>query len=138
MSKKLSGYTLTEMIAVLSITSIMAGAAIPAIEAMRNEAADIRARKDIRLLQTLAEQYFQKNGRYPATLAEIHRHSQDPYRSGKNYEYEIGVVGNRPFFVIYTPGHNRAKDFQLADAQWVNLGDDVVGSNFPVADDDAP
>ena len=137
MPKKLSGYTLTEMIAVLSITSIMAGAAIPAIEAMRNEAADIRARKDIRLLQTLAEKYYQEHGSYPASLNEVQRHARDPFQGLKNYEYETGVQGNKPFFVIYTAGANHTRDFQISETQLVNVGDDVVGSNFPVADDDA-
>ncbi len=135
MRKRLSGYSLTEMIAVLSITSVLAAGAIPAIEAMRHEAADIRARKDIRLLQTLSEKYYQEKCNYPQSLDTILRHARDPFTVGrKNYHYETGVLGNKPYFVIYTTGANHLREFSISDAQVVSAGDDVVGSNFPVAE----
>ena len=64
-----SAFTLMEMLVVVAILVVLAGAAVPIYMRYLNEAKKDRARIDVKTLTEIVESYRIKYNDYPATLA---------------------------------------------------------------------
>ena len=61
-----NGFTLVELIVVVSILAILAGALIPRITNRMAQSRDAQRLADIRTIKTAVDQYFSDKGTYPA------------------------------------------------------------------------
>lgn len=65
------GFTLMEMLVVVAILVVLAGAAVPIYMRYLDDAKKDRARLDVKTIATVVETYKVKYGDYPASLAEL-------------------------------------------------------------------
>ena len=69
--KNQKGFTLLELLVVIGIIGLLASILVINLTSARRRARDTKRVADIRNLQTAAEDYFGKNGRYPNTIADL-------------------------------------------------------------------
>lgn len=70
--RKNRGFTLIELLIVIVIIGILAVIVVGLVATNnRNRANDVRAKSDMREIQTALEQYFVDNNQYPADLAAL-------------------------------------------------------------------
>ena len=65
------GFTLLELLVVIGIIGLLASILVLNLTSARRRARDTKRVADVRNLQTATEDYFGKNGKYPATLANL-------------------------------------------------------------------
>ncbi len=139
------GFTLIELIMVLSIMSIIASMALPAYLGMREEGMYTKAQKEVTTLQAAVESYWLKNGTLPASLTDtivnnqgriVDKVAKDPFKTdGKNYGYVTGADNyGAPYYVIYSKGA-AGGSFTVSGDCVLNKTGTVVVSNLPVLDD---
>ncbi|MEI7942110.1 MAG: type II secretion system protein [Candidatus Riflemargulisbacteria bacterium] len=116
-------FTLIELLIVMTVIAILAGILIPSFRGYQSEAWIIKAEGDIGALQLGIEAYFRKHtNEYPDSLEDLLEENPrfittmpfDPFKTdGKIYGYEIvyKTPGNEPFYVIYSQGPNRVKNW---------------------------
>mgnify|MGYP001615641216 CR=1 FL=1 len=68
---KSKGYTLIEIVVVISIMAILSAVIYSSFDASRAKSRDQKRISDISAIQISLEQYFQKNGIYPLTLNSL-------------------------------------------------------------------
>jgi len=140
------GFTLIELVMVLSIMSIIAGIALPAYVSMRNEGNYTKAQKEVTFLQSSVEKYWVDNGKLPQTLDDgvlgnkiniLPKEAQDPWKtSGKNYGYSTGKASTgEDFYVIYTKALSEKPGFEVSGNCIVNKNGNIMVSNLPVVDE---
>lgn len=128
------GFTLIELVIVMTIIGILAGIAIPNYNRVLERVRVVRAIGEIEALGRSLEEYFNLNGQYPTTLAAIGVVPIDPW--GNPYQYlrvdgaSIGQLRKDRFLVpvntgfdLYSmgPDGQTAAPFSAAQAR-----DDVV------------
>lgn len=72
------GFTLLELLVVIGIIGLLASILVVNLTSARRRARDTKRIADIRNLQTAAEDYYGKNGKYPATIADLVTGGQIP------------------------------------------------------------
>lgn len=72
------GFTLLELLVVIGIIGLLASILVVNLTSARRRARDTKRIADIRNLQTASEDYYGKNGKYPATLADLVSGGQIP------------------------------------------------------------
>ncbi len=138
-------FTLIELLIVMTVIAILAGILIPSFRGYQSEAWHIKAEADINTLQGAIESYFRTHdNKYPDSLADLLSSSprfipqlpKDPYRTNLNgYGYEVITKkpGNEPFYVIYSNGPNRLKNWVWNSVKGVIVleptSDDIVFTN---------
>jgi len=138
-------FTLIELLIVMTVLAILAGILVPSFRGYQNEAWLVKSEGDIGTLQMAVESYFRNhNNQYPDTLEElltsgtrfIPRLPKDPFKTNRsNYGYEIVLrkPGNEPYYVIYSNGPNRIKNWDWNTRKGVVLlneeSDDVLFTN---------
>lgn len=65
------GFTLLELLVVIGIIGLLASILVLNLTSARRRARDTKRVADVRNLQTAAEDYFGKNGRYPVTIGDL-------------------------------------------------------------------
>ena len=70
-SKKQRGFTLLELLVVIGIIGLLASILVVNLTSTRRRARDTKRVADVRNLQTASEDYYGKNGMYPATIASL-------------------------------------------------------------------
>jgi len=88
------GFTLLELLFVVTIIGIIASIAIPKMVESKVPAYDATAKSDLRNAMTALEMYNITNGTYPATSAELESsgYSLSPRVSWDKYDFESGSV----------------------------------------------
>lgn len=112
MSGKKKGFTIIELLIVISVISILIGIALPRFRGMREEGMIAQAKGELRTLQTAVESYYIHNSNaYPASLSLVTSQTpqivasipNDPFNSGNSYGYVRGGTNNQ-YYVIYSVG----------------------------------
>jgi len=137
------GYTLTEMILTLSVASIITAAAIPSIQGFRQEALEIKAKKEVQSIQAAVETFYKKTQTLPNNLSELKNmdhpilsnNLKDPFVADK-YGYEIVKSGEQNYYVIYSKGIDGQTSFHVNNNRVEKSGDDIVVSNMPVFEEE--
>ena len=94
---KRSGFSILEIVVVIVVVAFFAMLIIPGLISGPARARDATRKNDLRLIKSALENYYNKNGSYPANLAELEKGSvpfikkvpKDP-KTGKDYVYTIG------------------------------------------------
>ncbi|OGE86138.1 MAG: hypothetical protein A3J48_02240 [Candidatus Doudnabacteria bacterium RIFCSPHIGHO2_02_FULL_46_11] len=68
---KKSGFTLVELLVVIAIIGLLASVTVVAVNGARAKARDAKRHTDIKAIQTALQQYYEANGRYPASGGSI-------------------------------------------------------------------
>lgn len=72
------GFTLLELLVVIGIIGLLASIMVVNLTGARKRARDTKRIADIRNLQTAAEDYYGKNGKYPAIISDLVTGTQIP------------------------------------------------------------
>ena len=136
------GFTLIEMLIVISIIGILASIVLVGLGAFRSRGRDTRRIADLREAQGALELYYTKFQQYPGsglnswdTMTQaivnggvgVNTVSNDPLSPAKNYVY--GVSPDQQQYVLMA---------SLEEASHPALKDDVDGSVFGVNCEDSP
>lgn len=93
---KQSGFTLIEILVVVTIIGILASITLLGLGPARRSAQDARRVADIRNIQSVLEVYFNKNGEYPLCTALDLAGAQTCYSSTLRSSLTIGTTGVLP------------------------------------------
>lgn len=109
------GFTLIELLIVITIISILISIVLPRFKGMQDEGNIVKAKGELRTLQTAVESYYIHNDEtYPATLNDliatttkpqiINSIPKDPFSTtSAAYGYVRGGTNNK-YYVIYSVG----------------------------------
>jgi type II secretion system protein G len=134
------GFTLIEMMIVIVVIAILIGVLLPNFRGTQDEAAEQRARSELRTLATAIESYYIHNSNaLPTTLTALITATprivstvpDDPFRSGSN-DYSYARDTNAVYYVIYSYGRDRAADITGMDTDGTMAGtsdDDIFVTN---------
>jgi general secretion pathway protein G len=115
--KSRQGFTLVEMLLVITIIGILAALVVPKMMGRSEQARDAAARADIASIKTALDAYEVDNGYYPRNIGEllqqpgnaVHWHGpylekvpQDPW--GQNYNYIFPGKHNPSGYDIFSAG----------------------------------
>ncbi len=107
MNKRNSGFSIAEMIVVISIIAILTVIIYGSLSTARSRTRDQRRIADIASLQLSLEQYYNKNKYYPTSLSELVTAGFLPASgvslspSGQTYNYFPMSYGNSPICTSY-------------------------------------
>ncbi len=104
------GFTILEILVVISVIAILIGIAIPRFKGMQDEANIIKVKSDLKTIQAAMESYKNNTGAYAVTKADlsdlegatpkiINDDMEDPL-SGTAYR----IITNSPYYVIFAWG----------------------------------
>jgi len=137
------GFTLIEMLLVLTLIAAIVGVALPSFRSMQQEGNMTRATGDLRTLQTAIESYRIHNDAYPATgdlspLTDavptvVTSLPTDPFTSGEDYTYDLNDDGH---YIIYSEGPSGDSEPSITDGEvdaepgdvWVSNCQEAAGS----------
>ncbi len=135
MGKK--GFTLLEILVVLTVLAILIGIAVPRIKGMQDQANIQKAKGELKTLQTAVETYKLNTGSYPTAItgttltnaspAIITANPADPFLAGSD-TYGYKQAGN--YYVIYSVGMDSTYNITSINSSGVLTG--TVGSNICV------
>lgn len=123
-----SGFTLLEVIVVLSVLGILIGTAVPMASAVIDADRRQEAQRELAELIAGLESFYYENGAFPVSLAAagfVGEHLQagvsntttiDPFGAGQNYLYSVNTVANTA--TVYSRGEN-GQDDGSANEEWV-------------------
>ena len=134
------GFTILELLIVISVIAILVGIALPRFKGMTDEGNIARARGELRTLQTAVEIYYIRKGAYPAnahaaltgaTPQIIASTPTDPFTTGSAYGY---ARSPSPFnyYIIYSVGPGGTATITGIDGAGAltgSAGDDIYVSN---------
>ena len=69
--EKNAGFSLIELLIVVSIIGIVAAIAVPSLTTASKAPADATAKSDLKNVMTAFEMYYLRNGTFPATVADL-------------------------------------------------------------------
>ncbi len=135
------GFTLIEMLIVIVVISILIGVLLPSFRGTQDEAAEQRARSEMRTIATAIESYYIHNSNaLPANLTALVSASprilnvvpDDPFRSATDYSYARDSGGTPVYYVVWSYGRDRAAGItgiSTAGALTGTQGDDLCVTN---------
>jgi general secretion pathway protein G len=138
------GFTLIEMMIVIVVIAILIGVLLPNFRGTQDEAAEQRARAELRTIATALESYYIHNSNaYPSALSSLTSATpriisvipDDPFRAaGTDYAYALDT--NSVYYVVYSYGADRAQDIsgintsgQMTEASGGDCTQDVFATN---------
>ena len=102
------GFTIVEMLIVLSLMTALIGIVMPAYKTMEHAGNEARARGDLRTLQTAVEHYRISEGTLPEELGDVEAVKSipmDPYSdSSEPEEYKWKLQSKKGHYIIYSVG----------------------------------
>lgn len=115
--KRHGGFTLIEMMIVIAVIAILVGVLLPQFRGTQDEAAEQRAKAELRTIATAIESYYIHNSNaLPVTLSAltsvtpriISSIPSDPFNGSTAYQYARDT--NSVYYVVYSIGSDRAAD----------------------------
>jgi len=143
------GFTLVELIIVLTVIAIILAVVLPSFRGMRQEANMSRAQQELNTLKTAVTSYFRNNNAYPANVHAaltgaspriITSILEDPFKTDASttpntYGYVTGTDASfGEYFIVYSKGPDAtaATVWNAATGQVDVGGDDIAASNAPL------
>ena len=134
-TRRRTGFTLIEMMIVIVVIGILVGTLLPQFRGAQDEAAEQRARSELRTLATALESYYIHNSNaYPTALTSLTTVTprivtvipDDPFRAaGTDYSYSYDTGG--AYYVIWSYASDRATDISTASAtSGINTSGQIV------------
>ena len=121
-------FTIIEMIVVIAIIAILIGIAIPNFLGIRNEARQVRAEADLRVMKLALDDYHISHASFPvddvtqgqAALvlqksAPLESYCYDPFGPNPTTLYEYKLSSNGLYFVVYSLGVGGAAAMTVAN-----------------------
>ncbi len=109
----LTGFTLLELMIVITIIALILGIALPRFKGIQDQGKIAKAKGELRTLQTAVESYYIHNSNtYPANLTALNTATpsivtstpNDPFAAAATpYQYTRGGTNNK-FYIIYSVG----------------------------------
>ena len=149
--QRVKGFTLVEIIIVMSVIAILLAAAIPAFQGMQQEGELSKVDAELQTLKTAVISYKRHNGSYPANIAAaltgatpklINSPLEDPFNTDttttpNTYGYATGTDASfGEYFIIYSKSADGAVSTAWSGANdrvEIAAGkDDVATSNADV------
>ena len=140
------GFTIIELLVVISVIAIILGVVIPRFKGMQDEANKAKAKSETKTIQTALESWFINStpNAYPSSSSTVCASYlveagplivaaplYDPFRStGTEYEYYLSDDGS--YYVVFSYGPNRQTDITGIDDDGALIGnevDDVFATN---------
>ena len=99
--KRQAGFTIIEMLIVVTILAMLAGVLVPILQEGQSTARDSRRMADLRSVQTALADYYRDNGLYPTTAGEWSGDARDVGNNG--YAEDGYIPGLVPDFLTALP-----------------------------------
>jgi len=134
--KQREGFTLIEMMIVIAVIAILVGVLLPQFRGTQDEAAEQRAKAELRTIATAIESYYiHHSNALPTTLSLLTSATpriitvipDDPFNSTTDYDYDVDT--NRVYYVVSSIGSDRA-----ADITGINTSGQITESGDCVED----
>ena len=137
------GFTLIEMLLVLTLIAAIVGVALPSFRSMQHEGNMTRAKGDLRTLQTAVESYYIHHtpNEYPESLDDLVDEDthpkvvttlpKDPFDPGEDYSYDI----EDNYYIIYSAGPSGESEPSVDEDGVVAEDSDVWVSNMHLAEE---
>ena len=90
------GFTLLELVVVLAILALIAGAAVPVTTRVVRSAARRATRAEIELLAQASLEHFRDVGRAPRDVADLEQDPGEPWSRGWSGPYLAGAIADGP------------------------------------------
>ncbi len=145
MKRNAKGFTLVELIIVISVIAILVGIALPRLRGMIDEGNTARAASELRALQAAVESYYIHNSKvYPPTGSTwetllttvkptlIGSAPGDPFATTAGTHYQYGKDTNGKYYIIWSVGPDATADvtgISTAGAVSGTPDDDIYVSN---------
>ena len=137
------GFTLAELLIVITVIALILGIVIPRLAGMRQEGQFVKAAAELRTLQTAVESYYIHHTQiYPANVQGeltgaapqiIGATLFDPFNGGGAASYSYARSPNNRFYVVWSFGIDTATDVTGIDNTGTvtpaNRDDDLFVSN---------
>ncbi len=114
--KKISGFTLVELLVVVAIIGLIASLSLVAFNLTRSKSRDTRRRADLKQIQNMLELYYDKNNTYPTTSSYSENNVSGwdaSYIDGDNDGYFFadflttdGIIQNVPLDPLNNASHH--------------------------------
>lgn len=111
---RFKGFTIVELLIVISVIAILVGLALPRFRGMQDEGNIAKAKGELRTLQTAVESYFIHNtNTYPTAITSLTTATPniigsvlptDPFNGASNYGYATDGGTPVKYYVIYSVG----------------------------------
>jgi len=117
---KNKGFTIIEMLIVLTVIAILVGMALPRFKGMQDEGNIARAKGELRTLQTAIESFYIHNdNELPDDLDDLEDAQPlivevlptDPFDPGEDYGYDV----DGQYYVIYSVGPDGDGEAEMDD-----------------------
>jgi general secretion pathway protein G len=118
------GFTIVELLIVISVIAILVGLALPRFKGMQDEGNIAKAKGELRTLQTAVESYYIHHSNiYPEALSNLTTATPniigtalptDPFNGANNYGYATDTAAR--YYVIYSVGTTGDADVSVSTA----------------------
>ena len=131
------GFTLVELLVVITIIAILSVTAYVALSGQTVKARDAKRKDDLAAVQTALELYFVKNTSYPATLDDTNAATSDGTDLVPTYMPSIpkdpGNAGHAYSYTMVAPNYELAATLEMAGGDPTKFQSYIVGKNSSAA-----
>ena len=122
-------FTIIEMMVVVAAIAFLVSVAVPAFNAMSNQAKQVKAEGDLNVIKLALNTYNMRNYCFPEDNAEqgqaillsesvavLDSYRYDPFGATLTTRYEYKLSSNGYYYVVYSVGRNRDGVMTISDS----------------------